>query len=104
MQFEWDEAKRQSNIRKHGIDFAEVPPLFDGETVTVEDERPIYSETRYLTLGLLGSRVLYIVHTERNRKIRLISVRKASTREEVTYYQQVSEQLGSGRRNDRRRH
>ncbi len=30
MQFEWDESKRISNIRKHGIDFLDVPKVFDG--------------------------------------------------------------------------
>lgn len=32
MEFEWDEDKRQSNIRKHGIDFVDVPAVFDGYT------------------------------------------------------------------------
>ena len=31
MQFEWDEAKNLENIRKHQIDFAYVPAMFDGE-------------------------------------------------------------------------
>ena len=31
MQFEWDEAKNLENIRKHEIDFADVPSMFDGE-------------------------------------------------------------------------
>jgi uncharacterized protein len=39
MEFEWDEAKRISNIRRHGVDFAEVSPLFDGDVVTIEDRR-----------------------------------------------------------------
>ncbi|MBI5714567.1 MAG: BrnT family toxin, partial [Chloroflexi bacterium] len=30
MRFEWDEAKRLTNIKKHGIDFSDVPPMFDG--------------------------------------------------------------------------
>jgi len=29
MKYTWDEAKRQANIEKHGIDFADVPPMFD---------------------------------------------------------------------------
>jgi uncharacterized DUF497 family protein len=32
MDFEWDEDKRQANIRKHGIDFVDVPAVFDGYT------------------------------------------------------------------------
>ncbi len=37
--FEWDDAKRQLNIERHGIDFVDVPALFDGLIVTVEDTR-----------------------------------------------------------------
>jgi len=29
MQFEWDEAKRLSNLSKHGFDFAVVPQVFE---------------------------------------------------------------------------
>ena len=42
--FEWDEIKRQTNIRKHGIDFVDVPTVFDGVTVTIEDTRYNYGE------------------------------------------------------------
>jgi len=31
MRFEWDEAKRESNLLKHGIDFIEVEKVFEGE-------------------------------------------------------------------------
>jgi hypothetical protein len=39
MEYEWDEAKRFANLRKHGIDFIDVPAIFGGDTVTVEDDR-----------------------------------------------------------------
>jgi uncharacterized DUF497 family protein len=38
-EFEWDENKRLSNIRKHGIDFVDIPVVFEGDTLTVEDDR-----------------------------------------------------------------
>jgi len=60
--FEWDEIKRQTNIRKHGIDFVDVPTVFDGVTVTIEDTRYNYGETRFITLGLLKSHVIVVVH------------------------------------------
>lgn len=47
MRFEWDENKRLINIRKHGIDFADVPSIFELDTVTVIDDRFEYGETRY---------------------------------------------------------
>ena len=104
MQFEWDEAKRLSNIRWHGIDFVDVLPLFDGYTVTVEDARIAYGEQRLVTLGLLQGRVLVVVHTERGDKIRLISARKATQYEEDSYFEQIHDRLETRRRAKRRRH
>jgi hypothetical protein len=39
MIFEWDEAKRLANLRKHAIDFADLPTVFAGDMLTVEDNR-----------------------------------------------------------------
>ena len=104
VEFEWDEDKRQTNIRNHGIDFFDVPPLFDGYTVTVEDTRISYGGTRYITIGLLKGRALAVTHTERGEKIRIISARKATKYEEITYFEQITDQLGATRRAKRRRH
>ncbi len=89
MNFEWDEAKRLANIEKHGIDFADVPPMFDGDVFTIEDERFEYDETRYITFGLLKSRVIVVAHTDDDEVIRLISARKASTHEEKQYFEEI---------------
>jgi hypothetical protein len=91
MRFEWDEAKRLANLRKHGIDFADVPEIFERDTVTVIDDRFEYDETRYLTLGLLKSRVVLVVHTESDDIIRIISARKATRYEETTYFEQIAD-------------
>jgi uncharacterized DUF497 family protein len=56
MRFEWDETKRRSNIRQHGIDFADVKRVFGAETITFLDNRFDYGETRFLTFGLLWGR------------------------------------------------
>jgi uncharacterized DUF497 family protein len=91
MRFEWDEKKRLINIRKHGIDFADVPAIFELDTVTVIDDRSEYGETRYQTLGLLKSRVILVVHTESETVIRIISARKATKYEEKIYFQEISD-------------
>lgn len=39
MRYEWDEAKRRINLQRHGIDFADIPELFVGEIVVLEDDR-----------------------------------------------------------------
>jgi uncharacterized DUF497 family protein len=88
MRFEWDEGKRWSNLRKHGIDFVEVEKVFEGETMTTLDERYL-PEIRFLTLGLLKGFVVSIVHMETDESIRVISARKASKHEEKIYFQQI---------------
>ena len=90
MKFEWDEAKRQTNIAKHGIDFVDLPPLFDGLTVLEVDDRFDYGETRFLTLGILNGIVFLVVHTETDEVIRIISARKASKYEEEYYFQEIA--------------
>lgn len=78
MRYEWDEAKRQSNIQKHGIDFVEIEKALTGATLTVLDDRFDYGEPRFITLALLSGRVVVIAHTETQETIRIISVRKAT--------------------------
>jgi uncharacterized protein len=91
VRYEWDEAKRQSNIRKHGIDFVGIEKLFAGKTVTVPDDRFDYGELRFVTLGLLRGRVLVVAHTEIHEVIRIISVRKATNYEEASYFKQIAD-------------
>lgn len=91
MKFEWDEAKRQTNIRKHGVDFADLEFLFDGETVTILDDRFDYGEDRFITLGMLNSIVLVVVHTETDKVIRFISARKATKNEEKSYFKEIAD-------------
>lgn len=89
MRFEWDEAKRLANLEKHGIDFADVPPMFDGLVVTILDDRFEYDETRYVTFGLLHVRVIAVAHTEDVGLIRIISARKATQHEETLYFEEI---------------
>ena len=90
MRFEWDEAKRRANIRAHGIDFADCENVFLGTTLTIEDTRVDYGETRYLTLGLLKEHVVVIVHTEVDDVIRYISARKATKYETKEFFSQIA--------------
>jgi uncharacterized DUF497 family protein len=90
MEYAWDEAKRLANLRKHGIDFTDVPSLFDGNTVTVEDDRFDYGEQRFVTFGVLQGRVIAVVHTECEDCTRIISARKATKYEQRIYSDQLS--------------
>ena len=89
MQFEWDESKRISNISKHGIDFSDVPEVFSGSIVTVEDDRFDYGEERFVTFGSLQGRIIAVVHTESEDRIHIISARKATKNEQKIYFEQI---------------
>ena len=91
MNFEWNEAKRQINIRKHRIDFINVETIFRGYTITIEDDRKDYGEERFVTFGTMEGRVVAVVHTERGDSIRIISIRKATKYEQKTYFLQISD-------------
>jgi uncharacterized protein len=88
---EWDEAKREENVHKHGIDFVGIETLFEGITATIEDDRLDYGEQRFVTFGLMEGRVVAVVHTEQSDTIRIISIRKATKREEQSYFSTISE-------------
>ncbi len=90
MRLDWDEAKRKDNIIKHGVDFADLRPLFEGLTVSVFDDRFDYGEERFITFGALNGVVLAVVHTEIKNAIRIISARKATRYEEKTYFEEIA--------------
>ena len=86
----WDEVKRRANLRKHGLDFIEAEEVFDGVTYTYEDDRLVYDEQWFVTLGLLRELVVSIVHTEEGDHIHVISMRKATTRERKIYFESIA--------------
>ena len=87
MQILWDEAKRRSNLRKHGVDFNDARAAFEGITYTLEDERFDYGERRFVTLGLVRGIVVVIAHTETHDEVRVISMRKATRHEQTIYFE-----------------
>ena len=68
------------------MDFADAESVFSGPTFTFEDSREDYGEQRWVTLGLLGDKVLVIVHTETEDEIRVISMREASKNEQHLFF------------------
>jgi uncharacterized DUF497 family protein len=69
VRFAWDENKRRLNLVKHGFDFIDASQVFDGATLTFEDDRFAYGEQRFTTLGLLRGRVVVIAHTENQDEV-----------------------------------
>jgi hypothetical protein len=85
VEFEWDEAKRIGNLRKHGVDFAQVT-AFDWDTmIEVPDHRRAYGETRWQALGMIDNRLHMLIYTKRDSRTRVISLRKASREEKAAY-------------------
>jgi len=85
--FEWDEGKARENVRKHKIPFDEGKTIFnDPFLFTFPDVDSSETEERYINIGLsVRDRILVLIHTERQGRIRIISCRKASARERRHY-------------------
>jgi len=82
---EWDYRKADSNLEKHKIDFADAATvLSDDLAITIKDADP--DEERFVTIGMdaLG-RILVVVYTWRQDRIRIISAGKATSIERQRY-------------------
>ena len=86
IEYEWDEAKRQGNLAKHsGVDFSDME-VFEWPTAAIAAS-PRHGEARYVALGYIGNQLRYVVYTMRGGKCRIISLRKANSREIRQYAQ-----------------
>jgi len=102
-EFEWDAAKAESNLVKHGVSFKAACGVFEdvfafercdfdsepGEsryviTGTVKDV--ILSESRYVITGTVNDVILTVVYTERGERTRIISARRATKHEQEDCY------------------
>jgi len=87
--FDWDPAKAEANLKKHGVSFEEAQSVFYDEfAVQFFDEEHSTGEERFLLLGTsTGARLLLVCHCEREsgQIIRIISARKATKRESTFY-------------------
>ena len=79
---EWDDNKRASNFKKHGIDFLEASKVFDDPNRR--------EETRFQTIGILDQDVIIVVHTVRKEKKRIISARASKNERNYYYYEHGS--------------
>ena len=95
MQFEWDEAKRTANLTKHRIDFVDAPEMFQGPMLVRLDERRSYGESRWQGLGFVQGRLVVVAYTKRDPDtIRIISLRKANSREKTLFQETLQDELG----------
>ena len=85
MELEWDEAKREDNLAKHGLDFAIALELFADYFMERLDARHDYGEDPWVALGMIRGVAVVLVYTERDSKLRPISLRKATIMERSIY-------------------
>jgi uncharacterized DUF497 family protein len=85
VQIEFDTEKHRQTLIERGLDFARAAEVFAGRHFTAEDLRDDYSELRYITVGMLGGRMVVMVWTPRGEARRMISMRKANEREQERY-------------------
>lgn len=78
--FEWDEAKRHTNLDEHGLDFLDADLVLEGPHLLTE-ARTVDGEVRHLAIGRIAGRHVAMIFTERDGAIRVISLRKARQRE-----------------------
>jgi uncharacterized protein len=91
MRYSWDGAKRQRNLKLHGLDVTEAPLVFAGLTFTFEDDRLAYHEERFVTLRLLRGMPYRSYSPETAHEIAIISLRKATRHEQKLYADATSQ-------------
>ena len=95
MKFEWDEAKRASNLAKHGVDFAGAIAIWRTDVIDPISERIVDGERRFVAVGIAGDDeiVIGVVYTMRDGVRRIISARRGRRYERANY----QSQFGRGR-------
>jgi uncharacterized protein len=90
VEFEWHDAKAEANLNAHGVNFELARDVFkDPLRIEFLDDREDYGEDRFLTIGMAdGQILLFVTYTEREERIRIISARRATQREQDDYFRQ----------------
>lgn len=94
--YEWDAHKNRANLAKHGVSFDAAVQIFEGPVLTRRDDRKDYGELRLISMGETPSDhlILVVVHTPRDDVRRIISARRANTRERAIYRDQLEKSEG----------
>jgi uncharacterized protein len=88
---QWDPQKAQTNLEIHDVSFMEGASVFDDPwAITIDDPLHSIGERRFLTIGYSArNRILVVVHTDRDNDVRIISARKAISKERNIYEQSL---------------
>lgn len=85
VEFAYEPVKSAANKHKHGIDFDEAQALW-ADVQRVEIPARVDGEPRWMVIGRIGRKVYSAVVTDRDGRVRFISVRR-SRKEEVGFYE-----------------
>ncbi len=87
LEFEWDRDKAKTNRKKHGVSFEEASTVFaDPLALTIHDPMHSDEEDRYVTIGESNRRrLLVVVFTDRDDRIRIISATTTTRQERKDY-------------------
>ena len=87
--FEWDDQKAADNFTKHGISFEAARDVFkDPFAIERLDDREDYGENRFVIVGMVEERLLFVAYTLRGETIRIISARGAEPHEQRQYHEE----------------
>jgi uncharacterized protein len=91
--YEWDPKKAKANLRKHQVSFEEAATVFlDPLALTYPDPDHSGEEIREITLGHSAERrVIFLYHTQRRDRIRIIGARKATPNERRQYEESINQ-------------
>jgi hypothetical protein len=92
--FEWDPRKEQDNLRKHDFGFTAATLIWAGPVAEKTDDRRDYGETRIIATGNTGGSIIVVVYTWRGENRRIISVRKANSREQSLFEEEIKRRGG----------
>lgn len=88
MIYEWDQVKAKANLSKHGVSFEEAATVFlDPLAITFPDPDHSDEEEREITIGITTTKheVVFLSHSPREDRIRIISARRATRKERKQY-------------------
>jgi uncharacterized DUF497 family protein len=91
MKFEWHIQKSEDCFQNRGFDFAyAIRAFLDPDRTIRKDDRYDYEESRYILMGKIDFRLFCVVYTMRHGVIRIISARKANSREVKAYEESIN--------------
>jgi len=89
--FSWGDDKAAKNFAKHGVTFDRAMlAIRDPFAIEVVDDRQNYGEERVNLVGMSEGLLLHVTYTERDRRIHIISARRAERHEQDNYYRENS--------------